>query len=327
MKEHLRTEPHLAKPMEPPDEAELEHIGVECPQWFLDVMRVPREEGFVEVEGCPIHYFRWGNPENPGIIMVHGRLAHARCLAFIAGLLADDFHVVSMDVSGMGDSGYRDDYSQDMRAHELLGVAEATGLCDGGRKPAIVAHSFGGGYGMTAVELYPERFSALVICDLMMLRPEDVAAHEARHDRLSKKKQSGGNRVYPDFEAAMARFRLAPPQPCENEYLVRYIGRHSLKQVEDGWTWKFDYRVLEAEVTPSSWWVELPHRFAGLDIARGIIYAEHSILFKKHTADFINELAETPIPMVEIPDAHHHIMLDQPHAFAEAIRELVARLT
>lgn len=312
--------------MAPPDPVELRDINVECPRWFLDVMSIPREEGFVDVEGCPIHYFRWGNPESPGIIMVHGRLAHARCLAFIAALLSADYHVVSMDVSGMGDSGCRDDYSQEMRARELVGVAQGTGLCDDGRKPTIVAHSFGGGYSMTAVELYPDVFSAIVVCDMMMLRPEDVAGHEARHDRLSNKKHtSGANRVYPDLEAAMARFRLAPPQPCENEYLVRYIGRHSLKEVEDGWTWKFDYNILGAEVTPSDWWLELPKRFTGLEIPHAIIYAEHSILFKKHTADYIQELAESPIPMIEIPDAHHHIMLDQPHAFAEAIHELVAR--
>ena len=31
-----------------------------------------------------------------------------------------------------------------------------------------------------------------------------------------------------------------PPQGCENQYIMDYIGEHSLKQVDEGWTWKFD---------------------------------------------------------------------------------------
>ena len=32
--------------------------------------------------------------------------------------------------------------------------------------------------------------------------------------------------------AALARFRLMPPQPCENLFLLDWVARHSLKEIE-----------------------------------------------------------------------------------------------
>ena len=31
------------------------------PDWFVGALSVPREEGFVEVSGVRMHYFRWGD--------------------------------------------------------------------------------------------------------------------------------------------------------------------------------------------------------------------------------------------------------------------------
>src|SRR3546814_10102278 len=63
----------------------------ELPRWFVDALAVPRDEGFVEVDGTRIHYFRWGRRGAPPVLMTHGFLAHARCFAFIAPFLAKDY--------------------------------------------------------------------------------------------------------------------------------------------------------------------------------------------------------------------------------------------
>ena len=63
-------------------EKELPPDAPNAPEWLVKALQVPREEGFVESQGCDIHYFRWGNPENPPLLMMHGFLAHARCMAF-----------------------------------------------------------------------------------------------------------------------------------------------------------------------------------------------------------------------------------------------------
>ena len=57
--------------------------GSQLPEWFVSALRVPREEGYVEINGAKVHYFRWGNREKPKVLMAHGLLSHARCLSHI----------------------------------------------------------------------------------------------------------------------------------------------------------------------------------------------------------------------------------------------------
>ena len=46
--------------------------------------------------------------------------------------------------SGMGQSDWREMYTQYVLADEVVAVAEATGLFNHAEKPLIAAHSFGG---------------------------------------------------------------------------------------------------------------------------------------------------------------------------------------
>src|SRR5690606_21227099 len=118
--------------------------------------------GWLDSDGCPIHYFSWGDPANPGVLLLHGFLAHARCFAFIAPLLAKNYYVVAYDFSGMGDSGARASYRDQIRLQELMDVARDTGLFESGQKPTIIAHSYGGSVGLLAMEQCQDQFSSLV---------------------------------------------------------------------------------------------------------------------------------------------------------------------
>ena len=94
---------------------DLELLRSPIPDWLTQALAIDRGNGFVEVEGCPIHYLSWGSPSSPPLLFVHGRMSHARCWAFVAPLLARRFHCVAFDLSGMGDSGHRDTYTYDVR--------------------------------------------------------------------------------------------------------------------------------------------------------------------------------------------------------------------
>ncbi len=88
------------------------------------------------------------------------------------------------------------------------------------------------------------------------------------------------HRVARDPASALARFRLAPEQRCANAYPVDYMAHHSLKQVEGGWVWKFDPRIMAAdEERDAGWWRSLADRFAGLELPRAIICGRHSGMF------------------------------------------------
>ena len=82
--------------------------------------------------------------------------------------------------------------------------------------------------------------------------------------------------VYPDRETALASYRLVPEQPCENPFIVDHIAQHSVRKVDDGWTWKFDPEVFR-HVRPRANREMLPHvrgRIAIIRAALGLVTAD-----------------------------------------------------
>ena len=303
--------------------AEIPTDSANTPQWFDEALAAPRQEGWIESAGCPIHYFSWGNPSNPGVLLLHGFLAHARCFAFIAPFLAKDHYVVAYDFSGMGDSGVRETYPDEVRLQELMDVAKETGLFDNGRQPTIIAHSYGGSVGLIAMERCNAKFSRLVICDLMTLRPQRLEEHVKKVGPPGSQDPRRPNRVYADYETAKGRFVLSPPQQVAEACLFDYMAYHSLKEVEGGWSWKFHPSVFEPSTDAYQRLLVQGERIANVPGSVVIVYGEQSKLFDDDSAAYIRESGGEHIPMIGIPDAKHHLMLDQPIAFASVLKTIL----
>ena len=292
-------------------------------------MAVPREEAFVEVGGAKVHYFRWGKRGKPPLLMTHGFLAHARCFAFIAPLLAEEYDVIAYDLAGMGESEMVPGCDGAKRAEDMVALADALDLFSGAVKPTLIAHSFGSGVALTAMEQAGERFAGLIICDLMIMRPEKLKAHFERGGGPPGSGKAGKpTNIYPDYEAARGRFILAPPQEVQQEFLLEYMAYHSLRQVNDGdtpgWTWKFSPQVFARSENDQKKWQQAGQRIADLPHRQAIIYGQNSKLFDDDSAAYIRELGGGHIPMVAVPEAEHHLMLDQPLAFVAALRSILA---
>lgn len=300
---------------------DLENLTRHHPEWFKDAFAVPRREYQVPVDQGYIHGFSWGDPRNPPVLFTHGMMAHSRCWAFVAPLLAEHFYLAAFDISGMGDSSWHESYSYEQRAAEARAFADALEM----DRPHLVCHSFGGSVGLTIAETYPEAFQSLTICDMTMLRPEDGAAFMAeRQQNPGFAKTRTANKVYADLESAMARFRLAPDQPCENDYLVEYMAFHSLKPVDGGYSWKFDPAVLSPDRQKDyDWWLRLGPRFVELDAPKAIVHGAKSSLFQPPIAQYMREQTGGTVPIVAVENAYHHVMLDQPLALASALSALL----
>ena len=289
----------------------------EAPAWFKDAVETPYEEHFVTVDGLRIRYQAWGDPNLPGLLLSHGNGAHAHWYDFIAPALANQYRVIAMSFSGMGDSDWRERYSFERFADEQMAVCEDAGLFRNARKPMIVAHSFGGFITLHTAQQFSDKFSGVVIVDSGLRPPEDKWDGPPRKAR--------GNRAYASLEAALARFRLAPPQPCENHYIADYIARHSLKQKtnsagQTGWVWKFDPSIFanfEFKKMSTNMLSDITCRVA---MMRG----RDSVLVTDRIWDYMRSLRDG-MDMVSIPDAQHHVMLDQPLAFIDAIKDQLKR--
>lgn len=297
----------------------------DLPTWFVAALDVPREDSFVEIDGVKVHYLRWGKRGNPPLLLTHGFLAHARCFAFIAPFLAEEYDIVAYDLAGMGESEMVAGCDGDERAQGMVAVAEALDLFSGPVKPKIIAHSFGSGVGLTAMELAGERFGGLIICDLMILRPERLFAHfNGSKGPPGSGKADKPNNIYPDYETARRRFVLSPPQEVQQPFLMEYMAYHSLQQVDGGWSWKFDPQVFRRSVNDQAKWLEAPQRIVDLPHRLAIVYGANSKLFDGDSASYLRELGGNHLPMIAVPDAEHHLMLDQPLALVSALRSVLA---
>jgi len=288
-------------------------VKVPTPQWFDRALAVPCRSRIIDVEGCPIHYLDWQTDGSPrparGVLFVHGGGAHANWWRFIAPFFTKDFRVAALDLSGMGDSGAREEYSAALRAKEMLAVLNDADL---GPHPFIVGHSFGGYMTLRFGVDYGDRLAGAVIADTPVRRPGDPPPGRS-------KRVFNHTRTYPTFEEAVARFRLLPVQTCDNDFIVEFIARHSLKRVAEGWKWKFDPQAMG----PKRWEEPFHEHMANMRCRTALIHGENSELVDRDRAAYMSSLMGPASPVIEIPQAQHHLMLDQPIAFVATLRALL----
>ena len=94
----------------------------------------------------------------------------------------------------------------------------------------------------------------------------------------------------------------------------------------EAWTWKFSPSVFKRDNARGEW-LEFGPRLVGAPGRKAILPGERSLLFTEDPRDYVRELGGTDIPIVAIPEARHHLMLDQPLAFTAALCALLAEWT
>ena len=302
--------------------AHLKGVRPEAPRWFDDALNVESEEGSVDVNGTKIAYSAWGDIGARGLLFIHGGRAHRNWWRPFAPFFSKSFRVAALDLSGMGDSGWRETYSIDCMVDEIFAVIKAAGLDQGGR-PLIVGHSFGGWMALAAVEREGDCLAGAVVIDSPLGEPDPHEGYTVVHSANSADKQKQtSTRVYNTIEEPIARFRFLPNQLADEHYLVDYIARMGLHEVDNpaggrGWTWKFD---------PGPTWT------ADIRFERGLIrasrcplafiYGEKSLFVQGDSVTYLREQARGRSPFIMMPDSHHHLMMDHPMAFITTLRTL-----
>jgi pimeloyl-ACP methyl ester carboxylesterase len=282
--------------------------GAGAPTWFVDALAAPREHRYTEVAGSRISYWRWGRAGLPGVILVHGGGAHAGWWDHIAPwLVTGDRCVVAVDLSGHGDSGHRRTYCLEDWAAEMLAVARHAEL-DG---PALLAgHSLGAWSTVVAAATHPEAVAGLILMDCRIIDPppEETAGSPERPVRVP--------RVYPTLEDALERYRPEPAQEGNLPFVMRHLAVASTRQVEGGWTWKFDPRVL-VQRRPGA--AALKQVICPVSVIRG----DRGLV----TPPIMQEMQAAlggKAPVIDVPLAGHHLMLDQPLSLVTALRSVLA---
>ncbi len=290
-----------------------------APAWFDRVIAVEPERFSVEVKGAQIECLAWGPRGGQGLVFVHGASAHADWWSFIAPFLAaEGYRCAALSLSGMGGSDWRPAYDFHTFCDEVDACARAAGLFDNGQPPVWIGHSFGGAVVYVGALAYPERMRATIMIDSGFGGPpKESASDAARKDVMPPRRPMG--RVYPTLEEALARFRFLPAQAPGNLYIADFIARRSLKRAPlaegggEGWTWRFDPDLFPR--LDRSHFKELAGRTPGLALH---LYGDRSKVIERHGGR--PRLLENVVKSVAIPEAEHHVMVDQPLALVAAIR-------
>ena len=285
-------------------------VAPSAPDWFHDALAMPFETGSVHVCGVDISYLAWGPPSGSSTVLVHGGAAHAMWWAPLAALLDPTRRVIAMDLSGHGLSGRRDAYSADLWSEEIAAVALATS--DG--PPTIIGHSLGGIVLSHGAQTHGHLFERIVLVDSPVWGA--APAPEGALARVSGRPQ----RAYPDLATAVNRFRLVPMQECANQWYVDHVAHHGLVLGTDGWRWRFD-----PEIFALGRGAHQLVRFSGDLDASGcpwsVVMGGRSYLAGAARRTFASRRGS---PLRFVPDAAHHVMLDQPLALLENLQDLLA---
>jgi pimeloyl-ACP methyl ester carboxylesterase len=287
-------------------------ISPDSPDWFRRALHIPFFDEHVEVNGTDIHYLAWGEPGRRGLVFVHGGGAHAHWWTHVAAPFARQYRVVALDLSGHGQSGWRQEYSLEQWAAEVVAVADDAGI-EG--PPVVIGHSMGGMITIATAAIHADRLAGAIVVDSPVTEPDPEIGH-AQAGRAF-----GQPKVYPTREEALGHFRAVPPQAHYLPYVMHHVSRRSLREVEGGWSWAFDHHVFSA-FAGSIRAVALPY-LSEVRCRFALLRAEFGLVTPDIGESMYQRLGRMA-PVVELPEAGHHGMLDQPLVLSTAIRTLLA---
>lgn len=283
-----------------------------APAWFHRALDVPVEQASTTVNGAMISYLAWGASGRRGLVFVHGGGAHAHWWTHVAATFATDFRVLALDLSGHGDSDHRRDYSLEQWTEEVVAVADDGGITG---RPVVVGHSMGGFVTIVTAARHGQRLDGVIVCDSPVTEPDpEITSHAGNAF-------GSGRRTYASVDEAVARFRTVPPQEHYLDFVMDHVARHSLRETPDGWVWKFDRHIFE-QFAGALRFVSLPY-LQQVECRFALLRSECGLVTPDIGASMYEALGRRA-PVVELPEAGHHAMLDQPLLLITALRTLLA---
>ncbi|ETB09158.1 alpha/beta fold hydrolase [Mycobacterium avium] len=281
------------------------------PSWFTAALDQKPERCDVEVGGCRIRMRVWGAADQPPVVLVHGGGAHSGWWDHIAPFFSHTHRVIAPDLSGHGDSDPRDSYDLRIWAGEVMAAAAAAGPAG---RPTIVGHSMGGWVVSTAAMHYSSKINSMLVIDspLWERAPEEGRLRRRKHTEYRARNE------------ILARFTAVPSQELILPYVREHIAAESIRKTSAGWVWKFDPAIFGGEFlqpTPADE-ESLESMLTAMRCRVGYLRCEAGLV-PPAMAERIRSLLQLRGPFVELAQAGHHPMLDQPLPLVATLRTLL----
>ena len=141
-------------------------------------MRYFEHNSSLNVNDITISFTDQGPDNAPTIIFIHGFPLNKTMWDKQVELLKTDFRVITYDIRGHGESDAGNDpFSIDLLVSDLIGFMNVLEI----DKASICGLSMGGYIALNAIENYPERFEAMVLCDTNCISDP----HEVKEKRMA----------------------------------------------------------------------------------------------------------------------------------------------
>ncbi|MGF2949903.1 alpha/beta fold hydrolase [Microbacterium alcoholitolerans] len=273
------------------------------PGWYEHALAEEPERATVRAAGVETALRMWGPRDGHPVVLVHGGAAHAAWWDHIGPVLTD-CRVVALDLSGHGDSGWRDAYRIDLWCDEVLAVLHSEHVR---QRPLLVGHSMGGLVTYAVVRDHAAELDSAILVDSEF--PRRAVGDGWRSLRESPHK------IHSDREAILARFRLLPRSEPRSPFVIGHVAEESIIAVDGGWSWKFDPRVFMHDSVIFEDAVPL----SGCPVI--LVRGDGGLLDDAEAEALATQLGDVEVVTVE--DCGHHVLLDHPLALTEIIRRML----
>jgi len=275
------------------------------PDWYTGAVAEEPELATVRTSGVATALRMWGPADGAPVVLVHGGAAHAAWWDHIGPLLVA-CRVVALDLSGHGDSAWRDDYRIDVWRDEVLAVIRSVYVTE---RPLLVGHSMGGLVAYATARDHADELGGALIVDSGFPRQAEGDSWRTLRDAQ--------RRVYSDRQEMIDRFRLMPHSEPRSPFVIDHVARESIVAVDGGWSWKFDPRVFAHDG------LAFEDVFPIADCHVAIVRGDHGLLDDGEAYALSERLGGSGV--VTLADCGHHVLLDRPLELADIIQSNVPR--
>ena len=261
--------------------------------------------------GLEIHYVDWGNAQATPMVLIHGLRGYAYWFDEFAQAAKQSFRVLAYDQRGRGGSEWANDgnYTREAYLADLAAFVDALDL----EQMILVGHSMGALNAIHYAARHPERVLALVDVDI---GPEIDPAGMAR---IRQELRETPERFASWAQAAAFLEERHPSATAENSETRR---RWMFKEAPEGHIdWRLDPAIFDPNLRhdpPQATWSALTDIRCPTLLVRGGVSDVFSV------ANCEEMVARMPDSRwVEIPDAGHMVIEDNPEAFNSAVMEFL----
>jgi esterase len=264
------------------------------------------------ISGNSLAFYEWGQQGDPVLICLHSHTNSAASWREFAEFASSKYHVFALDQRGHGNSGWaKDGYARDRFVEDLTEFVKIRTF----GSITLIGCSMGGWHSILYAVNNPGVVERIVMVDI---------APEPSQERLQAPAAAPAPMVFQTLEDGYQWFRSG--NVLATDIRLHEEAKSRLKQTDSGvWTWKADLNGFDNPL-PDMTSTELINRYwSAIETIQCPIFeirGKKSDLVSDDTIDKMKRLGKD-VSSVDVANAGHVVMVDQPEAFIEATRGFV----